>query len=67
MVENLEAERLTLGVSSKVGFEAERVDCWYESLYRVQRRAGHGRVLGHVSWSNKNNFKLKPKRVHCFS
>ena len=51
VVEYRQAERLTLGVRSKVSLEAERIDGGKESLDDVERRARDWRVLRHVTTS----------------
>ena len=51
VVEYRQAERLTLGVRSKVSLEAERIDGGKESLDDVERRARDWRILRHVTTS----------------
>ena len=49
VVEDGEAEGLTLSVRAQVGLEAERVDGWNKGLEHVEWRAGQGCVLGDVA------------------
>ena len=49
VVEDGEAEGLSLRVRPQVRLEAEGVDCRDKGLDRVQGRARHGRVLRHVA------------------